>query len=204
MSTIIQPALFSIPSANNYPSRSAGLFPVGLYSIIYADPPWSYDDKANSGKRGACHKYPLMSDQEIYDLPVKTIAADDAILFLWATMPKLREAFEVIDSWGFTYKTNAFTWVKRYRNGRWFMGMGQWTRSNAELCLLATKGKPGRVGKGVSSVIDWPVMEHSRKPCEIRDRIVRLCGDLPRIELFSRESAPGWDYWGKDAGRFDR
>ena len=204
MRVVTQPTLFQLPSQNAYPARNAGAFPTGPYNIIYADPPWSYDDEANAGNRGACHKYPVMGNKAICDLPVKDIAAKDAVLFMWATMPKLKESFEVIEAWGFTYKTNAFTWVKKYRNGRWFLGMGRWTRSNAELCLLATKGKPSRIGKNICSVIDWPVMEHSRKPEEIRERIVSLCGDLPRIELFSRESANGWDCWGKDAGKFDR
>jgi len=91
-------------------------FPDKKYKIIYADPPWEYDDKALAGNRGACCKCDVMSEKEIIDLPVSQIADEDSILFLWATFPKLPEAFEVIKSWGFTYKTKAFTWVKTNKN----------------------------------------------------------------------------------------
>ena len=176
-------------------------FPSRKYRIIYADPPWTF--KTYSAK-GAEHKsakqhYDLMCLDEIKALPVADIAGDNCVLFLWATMPNLPEAFEVIKAWGFEYKTCAFTWVKRNRKSDgWFWGLGYWTRSNAELCLLATKGKPKRVSKSVHSVCDARIMEHSRKPAEVRERIVQLCGDLPRIELFARQKADGWDCWGNE------
>lgn len=98
------------------------------------------------------------------------------------------------------YKTVAFNWVKQNRNGTGiFMGLGNWTRSNSEICLLATKGKPKRISGSVRSIVLSPLQQHSRKPAEIRDRIVELMGDLPRIELFAREAAPGWDVWGNEA-----
>lgn len=169
------------------------------YNIIYADPPWSYKDKALAGNRGAICKYPVMSIEDICKLPVKDIAADDCILFLWVTMPKIFDSAEVISEWGFTYKTNAFTWIKQNKKSpTLFMGMGRWTRANAEVCLLATKGKPKRVSAGVRSTIMSPIEEHSKKPAETRDRIVELCGDLPRIELFARQYADGWDCWGNE------
>ena len=113
------------------------------YSIIYADPAWSYKDKALAGNRGAGCKYDVMSVADIKSLKVKEIADDDCILFMWVTMPKLNECFEVIKSWGFEYKTVGFTWIKLNRkSGTPFMGMGRWTRANAEVCLIATKGKP--------------------------------------------------------------
>lgn len=119
---------------------------------------------------------------------------------MWATFPMLREALDVIEAWGFSYKTVAFNWVKQNRNGTGiFMGLGNWTRSNSEICLLATKGKPKRISGSVRSVVLSPLQQHSRKPAEIRDRIVELMGDLPRIELFAREAAPGWDVWGNEA-----
>lgn len=119
---------------------------------------------------------------------------------MWATFPMLREALEVIEAWGFTYKTIAFNWVKQNKSGVGLMwGLGNWTRSNSEICLLAVKGKPKRVSASVHSVILSPVQQHSRKPAEARDRIVELMGDLPRIELFAREAAPGWDAWGNEA-----
>ncbi len=168
------------------------------FSIILSDPAWTYADPARAGNRGAGCKYPLMTHRDLCALPVESIAADDCVLFLWATMPLLQEALEVIVDWGFTYKTNAFTWVKTCATGSYFMGMGRWSRANAELCLLATRGKPSRVSAGVNSIIAAPRGRHSAKPPETRDRIVRLCGDHPRVELFARESCPGWTSLGYD------
>lgn len=173
-------------------------FPNKKYKIIYADPPWSYRDKALAGNRGACCKYPVMNIDDIKNLPVKDIADDDCILFLWVTFPKLNECFEVIESWGFNYKTVAFTWVKKYKNGGNFMGMGRWTRSNAEICLLATKGKPKRVNAGVRQIIESVPEKHSKKPDIVRDKIVELCGDLSRIELFARNESVKWETWGNE------
>jgi N6-adenosine-specific RNA methylase IME4 len=114
-------------------------------------------------------------------------------------MPKLNEVMEVIESWGFEYKTCGFTWVKKNKiSNSWFWGMGRWTRANAELCLIATKGKPKRINAGIHSVIDTPIEKHSKKPNEVKDRIVELVGDLPRIELFARQTAEGWDSWGNE------
>ena len=169
------------------------------YEVIYADPGWSYRDKANAGNRGACHKYLTSSNDYIASLPIDKISAENSTLFLWITMPKLSEVFEVISQWGFTYKTCAFTWVKRNKLAdTWFWGLGNWTRANSELCLLATKGSPKRVSKAVHSVIDTPIEEHSKKPDIVREKIVTLMGDVPRIELFARERADGWDALGVD------
>jgi N6-adenosine-specific RNA methylase IME4 len=169
------------------------------YNIIYADPPWSYRDKALAGNRGAICKYPTQSQEWIKTLPIKNIADQNSILFLWVTMPKLNECFDVIKSWGFEYKTCAFTWVKKNKKAdSWFWGMGRWTRANAELCLLATKGKPKRVNRGVHSVVSSPIEKHSKKPDIVRERIVELCGDIPRVELFARQKTDGWDCWGNE------
>ena len=169
------------------------------YNIIYADPPWSYRDKAAAGKRGSSFKYEVQDKNWIKNLPVKKIAAPDSVLFCWATMPQLSIVFDVIQSWGFAYKTCAFTWVKKNKmKDSWFWGMGNWTRANAELCLLATKGKPKRVSASVHSVIDTTIEEHSKKPDVVRKKIVKLCGDLPRIELFARQKTQGWDVWGNE------
>ena len=162
------------------------------YKIIYADPPWSYKDKALAGNRGAGCKYDVMSVEDICNLPIKDIADDDCVLFMWVTMPKLNECWEVIKAWGFEYKTVAFTWVKRNKKSNsWFWGMGRWTRANAEICLLATKGNPKRVNAAVHSIIDTPIQRHSQKPNEVRERIVKLMGDIPRVELFARERLGG-------------
>lgn len=169
------------------------------YNIIYADPAWSYKDKALAGNRGACCKYDVMTIKDIEELPIKNIAADNCILFMWVTMPKLNECFEVIKKWGFEYKTCAFTWIKQNKKSdSLFWGMGRWTRANAELCLIATKGKPKRRSAKVHSVIMSKIREHSRKPDETRDRIIELCGDMPRIELFARQTCEGWDCWGNE------
>ncbi len=169
------------------------------YQIIYADPPWQYEDKALAGLRGACCKYPVLSFNDLQLLPVADIADRDCALLLWTTMPKLNESFPLIEAWGFDYKTVAFTWAKTNKNTMgYFMGMGRWTRANAELCLFATKGKPKRVDAGVPQLIISDVMEHSHKPAIVREKIVQLMGDLPRIELFARRKVEGWDCWGNE------
>ncbi len=170
------------------------------YSIIYADPPWQFHTWSDKGKsRSAERHYPTMSLKDIVALPVHRLAADDCVLFLWATAPCLRNALLVMDCWGFAYKTVAFTWVKKNRKSEGlFWGMGYWTRANAEYCLLGVKGSPARVDAGVHSVVISPVREHSRKPDEVRERIVRLMGDLPRIELCARQATPGWSVWGNE------
>ncbi len=167
------------------------------YSIIYADPPWAY--RCGHIKGAGCNHYPVMPLDDICSLPVADIAADDCILFLWTTFPKMYEAIDVINSWGFEYKTVAFVWIKRTKtDSGWFTGLGYWTRSNAEICLLATKGKPIRFSKAVHQLVISPVEEHSKKPDIVRDKIVELAGNLPRIELFARQKALGWDSWGNE------
>ena len=170
------------------------------YSIIYADPPWSYRDKALAGNRGAVCKYPVMCGKDLEKLPIREISDNNCVLFLWVTMPKLNEVFDLIKAWGFEYKTCAFTWVKRNKKNynTWFFGMGSWTRANAELCLLSTRGNPKRINAKVLSIIDTPIEEHSKKPDITRDLIVKLLGDLPRIELFARKKTDGWDAWGNE------
>lgn len=170
------------------------------YKVIYADPAWSYRDKALAGNRGAGCKYDVMSLDDIKALPVRNIADDDCVLFMWVTMPFLESAFDVMRSWGFEYKTCGFTWVKQNKKAdSLFMGMGNWTRSNAELCLLGIRGKPKRIDAGVHSVIISHIEEHSKKPAEARHRITRLCGGgIAKIELFARQEVKGWDCWGNE------
>lgn len=172
------------------------------YNIIYADPPWSYRAWSSKEKgRSAESHYPTMSIEDIKALPVSQLAAKDCILFLWITFPLLQEAWSIMEAWGFTYKTVAFVWVKQCRKSEnLFLGMGYWTRSNAEICLLATKGNPKRISKNVKQIIISHLEEHSKKPDAARDRIVDLAGDLPRIELFARQTTPGWDVWGNEVG----
>ena len=152
-----------------------------------------------AGNRGAGCKYDCMHIEDIKALPISTLADDNCMLFIWITMPMLKEAFEVIEAWGFEYKTNAFTWVKQNKKSdSLFWGMGNWTRANAEVCLMGIKGKPKRVDAGVHSVVITHVEEHSKKPDEVRNRIVRLLGDIPKIELFARQEVTGWDCWGDE------
>lgn len=167
-------------------------FPDKKYSIIYADPPWSYQ---NRGTRAAASKhYDTMTIEDIKHMGVGAagggIANEDCVLFMWATFPMLREALDVIEAWGFSYKTVAFNWVKQNRNGTGiFMGLGNWTRSNSEICLLATKGKPKRISGSVRSIVLSPLQQHSRKPAEIRDSHGRVyCG---RPEGHAREVRNG-------------
>lgn len=167
--------------------------------MIYADPPWQYKDKCKAGERGVEFKYPCMSISDIKDLPVQTISDSDCLLFLWVTFPMLQEGLDVLRAWGFTYKTVAFNWVKKNKKSdSWFWGMGNWTRSNSEICLLGVKGKPVRSQANVHSVIDTSIEQHSKKPDEVRNRIVQLCGDVPRIELFARQEYSGWECWGNE------
>lgn len=172
-------------------------FPDKKYSVIYADPPWKYADRGCNGNAEA--HYPTMSIKEICELPVGEIADKDCVLFLWVTYPMMQEAMELIKAWGFKYKTIGFQWVKQNRSGNgFFFGLGRWTRGNTEPCLIAVKGHPKRMANDVSQLVVAPLMRHSEKPAEVRDRIVRLMGDVPRIELFARKRADGWDAWGNE------
>ncbi|HUU87564.1 MAG TPA: MT-A70 family methyltransferase [Candidatus Glassbacteria bacterium] len=185
-------------------------FPDKKYNIIYSDPPWTfktYSEKGKEKKSPELH-YNCMNIEDIYNLPVQEISSENCVLFLWVTNPLLKQGLETIERWGFTYKTVGFSWYKKNKIAdSFFWGLGYWTRANVELCLLATKGKPTRISKGVHQVINdecyWDteqifsvIRKHSQKPDEVRDRIVELCGDLPKIELFARDRRFGWDAWG--------
>ena len=170
------------------------------YGVILADPPWQYRVYSKKGLgRSAESHYPTMNIEDIKALPVADIADKDCALFLWVTFPCLQEGLDVIKAWGFTYKTVAFVWVKQNKKSdSLFWGMGYWTRSNVEICLLATKGKPKRVDAGVHQVVISHIEEHSRKPLEIHKRIECLMGDVPKIELFARRKTAGFDVWGNE------
>jgi site-specific DNA-methyltransferase (adenine-specific) len=174
------------------------------YNIIYADPPWKYNDKmkmqgVHGMIRGAESFYNTMTLQDIKSLPIKDITTENAILFMWVTMPLLDKAFEVMKAWGFNYKTCGFCWVKRTKNGKIHLGMGHYTRGNAELCLIGIKKKkPQFYTRSLSQIVESEIRKHSQKPDEIREKIVQLCGDVPRIELFARQHAEGWDCWGNE------
>ena len=170
------------------------------YNIIYADPPWAYKvwSKKGNGRSAESH-YSTMSIEDIKALPVGELADEDCALFMWITFPLLKEAWEVIEAWGFTYKSVAFVWIKQNKKSpTWFYGMGFWTRSNTEICLLAKRGKPKRNSAGVHQLIISPIERHSKKPDEARTKIELLMGDVPRIELFARQKSEGWDVWGNE------
>ena len=178
------------------------------YKIIYADPPWSYNDKMSGHSFSLDHEYETQDLNWIKNLPVKELADKDCVLFLWVVNPLLPEAFEVIKEWGFKYKTVAFVWNKRTVNGNWVHNMGRWTMGNMEMVLLATKGKPQRLRKDIKQLVVAERKEHSKKPDIIRKHIVDLMGDLPRIELFARgqksrdmfdfNKFDGWDTFGNE------
>ena len=171
------------------------------YNIIYADPPWTYPKtggKKNS--RGMAKQfYDTMSIDEIKKLPVQNITEKNAILFLWCTYPQLPNGLDVIKAWGFEYFGLGFEWIKKTKTGKDFFGMGYWTRANPECCLLAIKGKPKPKSHAVRQLIYSEIQEHSRKPDLTMEKIIELCGDLPRIELFARRYTDGWDCWGNEA-----
>ena len=182
-------------------------FPEKKYQIIYADPPWSYyndmtvkpDCTTTKGMRRP--PYPVMSSTDIANLPVSSITEDDAILFIWTTDYHLEKCLGIIKSWGFEYKTVGFVWQKLNKQNKPVCFMGAYTmKSGVELCLLATKGKHAHkmVEKhNVRSLVQSPRLHHSKKPDEIRERIVDLVGDgKSKIELFARDRFEGWDCWG--------
>jgi N6-adenosine-specific RNA methylase IME4 len=195
----------------------------GRYRVIYADPPWRFATYSDKGKgRSAEAHYDCLTIDQIKAIPVRQWAADDAVLLLWATDPLLPRALEVIEAWGFTYKTVGFYWVKLNKsvaarlapdllnsNGPllterdFFTGLGFWTRANPEPCLLATRGHPKRQAGDVPKLLLAPRREHSRKPEESYGRIERLLPG-PYLELFARQSRPGWDNFGNQPGLFDR
>ena len=172
------------------------------YQIIYADPPWKYKvlSKKINGRTAESY-YNTMSIEDIINLKsfINNISDANCVLFLWVTYPCLKEALKVIEEWGFDYKTCGFTWIKRNKKSNtWFWGMGYWTRANSEMCLIATKGNIKRISKSVHQIIDTPIENHSKKPDVVRNKIIELVGDLPRIELFARQKVDGWDSWGNE------
>jgi N6-adenosine-specific RNA methylase IME4 len=165
------------------------------YQIIYADPPWKY--LWGTGKKGGnfCPEkhYETMPVEEICELNVKDLRDKNCALFLWATMPALPEAMKVMQAWGFKYKTCAFSWVKIRKDGNALHGMGSYTKSNIEICLLGMRGHIKSADKTVPQILMHGRLGHSEKPPIVRDRIVQLFGDISRIELFARQKTEGWD-----------
>jgi N6-adenosine-specific RNA methylase IME4 len=180
----------------------AGL-PRKHFKVVYADPAWHFKvwSERGAGKSASQH-YATMSFADICALPVAELVADDAVLFLWVVQPLLPEALQVIHAWGFTYKTVAFCWIKMRRDGLApRLGLGYHTRAGMEQCWLAVRGRGyQRQAQDVAQVLHATPQDHSRKPAEIAQRIERLVGQVPRIELFARGPArKGWVTWGREA-----
>jgi N6-adenosine-specific RNA methylase IME4 len=191
----------------------------GHYGAILADPPWRFRvwngsevvqarESTSTYKPASVH-YRTMSVEELAALPIEAVAGSDCALFLWSCWPTLLDAIQIVDAWGFEYKTCAFDWMKAHAGQLDFlrddtdalMGMGYWTRSNSEPCLLATRGKPKRLNADVRQGIIAPRREHSRKPDCVHERIERLVAG-PYLELFARQHRPGWDCWGNETDKF--
>ena len=172
------------------------------FAVIYADPPWEFKAWSGKGKVFTAERhYDTAGLDVIAALPVESLAEKDCVLLLWAVMPELPGALEIISKWGFVYKTVGFNWIKQNRSGEGlFMGMGHWTRANSELCLLATRGQPTRMAKDVEQVLFSPIGDHSSKPEEVATRIGRLVNG-PYLELFARGSRKGWTTWGNEIER---
>lgn len=168
------------------------------YQVIYADPPWSYNDKMEGHNHGAETHYDTQSLEWICSLPVASISEKDCVLFIWATNPLLPEALSVISSWGFKYKTVGFCWIKETPLFNTVANLGRWTMGGMKLCLIATKGSPKRVSSSVRQIVFAERTGHSKKPNEVRKAIKELMGDVSRIELFAREKHEGWDVFGNE------
>lgn len=170
------------------------------YKVILIDVPWLYRDKARAGKRGCEFQYPCLSMEDLRRLPMGILTEKDSVIFMWATFPMLNNALELIKCWGFKYVTGGFTWVKTNKDGSIFMGMGAaGSRSNAEVCLMARKGKGvKRVHKGIPNTQLHPRLKHSEKPKKFREDIEKLFGDVSRVEIFARDRALGWSSIGLD------
>lgn len=158
------------------------------YNIVYADPPWDYNvwNRKDKARTAASH-YKTTSMEHLKKMNIVQFTYDNCVLFMWATLPCYKEAVQLAEAWGFAYKTVAFVWIKINKNiHSFFTGLGHYTRANAEMVLLFAKGEPlQRINKNVGQVVVAKVGKHSVKPAEIREWIVSLFGDLPRIELFA-------------------
>lgn len=172
------------------------------YDVIVCDPPWPFDLYSNKGNhKSAAAQYGVMSLPEIAALPVGMLAQRDCLLFLWATAPQLLAASEIMRQWGFPYRTN-LVWRKTTARGRVRMGTGYWARTMHEQVLLGVLGKPRKLS-AFPSLFDGIAREHSRKPDEFYRLVTKHTLGLRRADLFSRESRPGFEPWGNEAGKFD-
>lgn len=177
------------------------------YNIIYADPCWWFPPRNNPNSKfggGVTNKYPVMKLDEIKQLDIPSICEDNCAMFMWVTTSStsdsnLADKLQLFEHWGFRLVGEAFNWVKTNpKSGTPFFGPGYYTKSGSEKCYLGIKGKMKPVSNYVSSTIIAPREAHSKKPDIIRDKIVELFGDLPRVELFARQTASGWSSLGNE------
>jgi len=182
------------------------LAPKGRYSVIYSDPCWSYYGDPDKDQAAGKH-YNMMDYSELRALPVRSLAAKSAALLLWATGPKLDEAVDLIRDWGFHYRGVAYVWVKTTNAGQVIHGQGvrpSFVKPTTEFVLVGSTHKTGRTlplqTESQGQVVFAPRGAHSQKPEDFRHRIEELFGDVPRLEMFARTCAPGWDVWGNEAG----
>ena len=190
----------------------------GKYRVIYADPPWPFatwshigmsgdGEQKTRGQRSRQAPYETLSHKDIASIQVAELAAENAVLFLWVVQTQLPKALDLVQQWGFTFKSVAFAWFKGNSlplfpdDAITTIGCGYWTRAGFEQCWLATKGKPSRLHADVRQTILEGRREHSRKPDCVYDRIERLV-EGPYLELFARTTRPGWDSWGNELDKF--
>lgn len=171
------------------------------YQIIYADPAWetkTFKEKKD-GLISRELPYIQMSDKQIMELDLKSLLADDAILFMWCIDSRIPILSDIMKAWGFTFKCVGFVWAKKAKNTDGFNGgFSSYTKRDCEFCFIGTRGKYMNLKRGINQILIEPKTIHSRKPNEIRKRIVQMCGDLPRLELFAREQREGFDVWGNE------
>ncbi len=181
------------------------------YKIIYADPPWKYNSKSavNNSSGSQIKKlnehYESMNTKDLKSLPVIDIIDKEACCFMWVTDSHLKEGIEIMESWGFKYKTIAFVWLKKTKHGNNCVNVAPWTLKSTEICLFGTKGAMTKYKKhnSVMQFVEAERADHSKKPQEVRLRIEKLFGDLPRIELFARDKKKGWEALGNDIDNKD-
>lgn len=172
------------------------------YRVIYADPLWKYSSKEALGKKFVPLEkvYQTEKTTSMCEWDVGRIAEKDAALFMWTTDSHIEDALKLIKAWGFRYVTVAFVWKKVSVNGKTLANLSAWTLKNCELCLFGTRGRMLQYKKAnnVQQLVEAVRNRHSEKPEEVRRRIEQLFGDAPKIELFARKCAEGWDYWGNE------
>lgn len=177
------------------------LIPVS-YDVIVVDPPWQFMTWSDTNQiKLASNHYDLMQIEDILKLPVNRLAQRDCMLFLWATAPMLPQAMKCLEAWDFTYKT-MMVWRKVTKHGKIRMGLGFWVRSMHELILIATIGHPKK-HSAFPSIFDGIAREHSRKPDEFYALVEKHAAGIRRVDIFSRQTRPGWDAFGNEVGKFD-